>query len=484
MFSVNSKYSLNFAGLSGLIKVNNHTHEKLKTLFLITKRIGELVMITAELLTELTSKLSGVKAAAGKDTDHPLGNGGNVTLYPATEEEISSILAYANKYKLTVSIMGAGTKRGYGGQREACDLMLSLENYRGIVEHTVGDMTITVKSGTTIRELQDHLARSNQRISIDPFWPEDATIGGVIAANDSGPKRLRYGSARDAVIGLRTVYPDGTVIRSGGKVVKNVAGYDMNKLFIGSMGTLGVISEVTMKLRPLAKYESLVLVPFSENQLNEIRPYSVKVLDSYAEPVCIELLNPTLAEKLTGVHQFTLAIAFEDVETSVQYQEDILKQLLPANTQSVILAKEEAHEFWNQFYRICPNGKTAGAENEALAAIKIGVVNLDIIRLLQDINSLQDLNNVQIYGHGGLGHGLGQIIIRGAKEDVTSVIHHIRSSAQQLNGYAVIKHLPQELRKEINVWGQNPAYFRLFEGIKTKIDPNRILNPNRFVGGI
>ncbi|MDA6161842.1 FAD-binding oxidoreductase, partial [Escherichia coli] len=108
-------------------------------------------------------------------------------------------------------------------------------------------MTVTVRSGTRFKDLQDYLAKHNQKISLDPFWPENATIGGIIAANESGPKRLGYGSARDAVIGLRTVYPDGKVIRSGGRVVKNVAGYDMNKLFIGSMGTLGVISEITLK---------------------------------------------------------------------------------------------------------------------------------------------------------------------------------------------------------------------------------------------
>ena len=190
------------------------------------------------------------------------------------------------------------------------DILLSLTQYSGIVEHIPGDMTLTVKSGTSFKEIQSYLAQYNQKIPLDPFFLENATIGGVIAANDSGPKRLGYGSARDVVIGLRMVYPDGKVIRSGGRVVKNVAGYDMNKLYIGSMGTLGVISEVTFKLRPISKYESITLINFPEGNLEVIRSFAVKVLDSMIEPVSLELLNPTLAEKLTNRKTLYVTVVF------------------------------------------------------------------------------------------------------------------------------------------------------------------------------
>src|SRR5690606_11710977 len=162
------------------------------------------------------------------------------------------------------NVVAGGTKRGYGGTLQQADILLSLEKYKGIVEHSVGDLTLTVKAGTTLKEISDELAKKGQRLPLDTPWPEYATIGGILSANDSGPKRLLHGSGRDLVIGTRIVYADGRVIRTGGKTVKNVAGYDMNKLFIGAMGTLGVISEVTVKLRPLPKYEGLVLLHFPE----------------------------------------------------------------------------------------------------------------------------------------------------------------------------------------------------------------------------
>ncbi|WNS73769.1 FAD-binding oxidoreductase [Bacillus sp. DTU_2020_1000418_1_SI_GHA_SEK_038] len=439
-------------------------------------------MNTAVLLEDLRSVLSEEQLSLESNHNNYLGNCGLATVYPYKEEDMAAVLKHANEHKLTVSVMGGGTKRGFGGLLESSDILLSLEKYKGVVEHTVGDMTITVKSGTNFQELQDYLAKASQKIPLDPFSPAEATIGGIIAANDSGPKRLKYGSARDSVIGLRTVYPDGTVIRSGGKVVKNVAGYDMNKLFIGSMGTLGVISEVTFKLRPLPKYESLVLVSFPDGNEATIKEFAIKVLDSVLEPVSIELLTPSLSERLSNQKNFTIAICFEDVETSVQYQEEMIKALVPPHSILTILNQSEAQDFWKRFYELNlieqPSGK------EVAAVLKLGTVNLDVIKVLKEAVALQDLNNVAIEAHGGLGHGLCQATINGSKEDVVNTINEFRKTVGPLGGYVIVKHLPYSIRKEINVWGEKPTYFSLLEGIKTKVDPNRILNPKRFVGGI
>jgi glycolate oxidase FAD binding subunit len=457
---------------------------KKETRFLITKQQGVWGLITAELLSELKSMIPESHFEIGDSESHPLGNSGRVIVRPTSEEEIANILKYANQSGKKISIAGGGTKRGFGGLIEFADILLSLENYKGIVEHTVGDMTLTVKSGTNFKELQQYLAEHNQKISIDPAWPEYATIGGIIAANDSGPKRLGYGSCRDAVIGLRMVYPNGTIIRTGGKVVKNVAGYDMNKLFIGSMGTLGVISEVTVKLRPLPKYESLILLSFQEENMEEIRSFAVQFLDSMMEPTSLELLCPNLSERLTGQKFYTLAISFEDVESSVHYQENFVKNLQPANTKLTIFQQQEAQSFWDQFYKIGPNGAMYAAGKETEAALKIGVKNLDVLKVIKESQILQDINHLVIEAHGGLGHGLCKVYLKGASEDIVTAIHHLREFVEQLGGYAIVKHLPFSLRQKVNVWGEKPTYFFLLEGIKSKIDPNRILNHQRFVGGI
>lgn len=438
-------------------------------------------MITDESLTELKEVFKDIQIS-DEDHHHPLGNSGRVTIFPKTEQEISTILAYANTNNHSVFIMGGGTKRGYGGLLEKADILLSFSQYTGIVEHNPGDMTITVKAGTSFQEIQTYLAPYKQKIPLDPFIPKHATIGGIVSANDSGPKRLGYGSARDNVIGLRMVYPDGMLIRSGGKVVKNVAGYDMNKLFIGAMGTLGVVSEVTVKLRPIAKYESILLVSFSETNIEEIRAFATKVLDSMIEPISLEILNPSLAGKLTNTNQFTLLVSFEDVKSSVHYQENVIRSIVPDKTTLRSLSQNEATSFWDNFYHHQPNGLTNVTTTEAV--LKIGVVNLVAIKILQEAELVADACHVSIEAHGGLGTGICYLTIRGADEDIVSAIQHIRKSAIKHGGYAIVTHLPFQLRRETNVWGEKTAAQFLYEGIKHKIDPNTILNKHRYVGGI
>ncbi|PAE23711.1 FAD-binding oxidoreductase [Bacillus sp. 7894-2] len=440
-------------------------------------------MIAAESISALKTYLREDQIVQKKDSS-PFGNSGNMVVFPETEEEITAVLKHADSNGLTINIMGGGTKRGFGGLTEKTDILLSLEKYTGIVEHTPGDMTLTVKAGSRFKDLQNYLAQHNQKISLDPCWPENATIGGIIAANESGPKRLGYGSARDAVIGLRTVYPDGKVIRSGGRVVKNVAGYDMNKLFIGAMGTLGVISEITLKLRPIPKCESLVLVSFPKGNLEEIKAFAVKVLDSMIEPVSLELLNPALSDKLAGINTYTIAMCFEDVESSVRYQEEFVRNMMPGDAELLINPKDKADLFWDRFYTHIPNGLDGELPIQTEASIKIGTVNLEAVSVLKETELLQDRFNVQIESHGGLGHGLSQVTIRGAESDVANAVAHVRQIAEKAGGYAIVKHLPLHLRKQVEVWGNKPSYFFLLQGIKTKVDPNKTLNPNRFIGGI
>ncbi len=434
-------------------------------------------MISTELIAGLKTVISDQQIKAGDSFDIVLGNNGHTAVFPKSEEEIAGILKYANEQGKKVNIMAGGTKRGFGGLEDVADILLSLENYQGTIEHTVGDMTLTVKSGTPFQKLQDFLAEHQQKIPLDPAQSGKATIGGVIAANDSGPKRLGYGSARDMVIGLKMIYPDGTIIRSGGKTVKNVAGYDMNKLFIGSMGTLGVISEVTLKLRPLPKYESLVLISFPDSNLEDIRNFTINLLDSAMEPTALELLSPSLAQKLTGKSSYTLAISFEDVENSVRYQVAYVKDQLHSNLEFSVLSQEAAKAFWKEIADIQVN-------QEIKAALKIGVKNMDVLQIIRECQPLQDLHNLVVEAHGGLGHGLCMFYLTGGDKDVVSAILTLRTYAEKMGGYAVVTHLPLAMRQKIAVWGAKPAYFFLLEGIKTKVDPNGTLNSRRFVGGI
>ncbi|MED4204819.1 FAD-binding oxidoreductase [Neobacillus mesonae] len=441
-------------------------------------------MVTSKLLTGLSSFIAEEQISGGTLNSPLLGNNGDITVFPKTEQEIVGILKYANENGMKVNIMGGGTKRGFGGIEVSADILLSLEQYKGVVEHSPGDMIVTVKPGTTFQELQEFLAEHNQKVPLDPALPKEATIGGIIAANDFGPKRLGYGSARDMVIGLRMIYPDGTIIRAGGKTVKNVAGYDMNKLFIGSMGTLGVISEITIKLRPVQQSESLMLLSFPDGNLKEIHTFTISLLDSVMEPIALELINPALAEKLTGNRAYTLAISFEDVASSVRYQVEYVKQKKSENASISILEDLAARKFWGNLADIPPNGRQMDSEQTTRASVKIGVKNLDVSQVIKESQLLQDSCNLKVEAHGGLGTGLCKVYLSGANDDVASAITVLQNFAENMCGYAVITHLPLALRRQIEVWGKKPVHFFLLDGIKAKVDPKRILNYGRYVGGI
>ena len=166
---------------------------------------------------------------------------------PTNERQVAELLHLAAQNSRHVVPRGGGTKDGLGLCSAPADMKLSLTGMAGILHHSVGDLIVSALPGTTLRELQTALGKEGQFLPLDPPWSEEATLGGIVAANASGPKRSLYGSARDYLIATRVAKPDGSIIRTGAKVVKNVAGYDMNKLFIGAMGTLGVFTELTFK---------------------------------------------------------------------------------------------------------------------------------------------------------------------------------------------------------------------------------------------
>lgn len=413
------------------------------------------------------------------------GNEGKITVYPTTEEEISRILKYANENEKKIVVEGSGSKKGFGGQMEAYDICLSMRDYRGIVEHAVGDMTITVKAGTPFQEVQAHLKKSKQRISLDPYSFSSGTIGGIIATNDSGPRRLSYGSARDCVIGMRVIYPDGTLIRCGGKVVKNVAGYDMNKLFIGSMGTLVVVTEVTFKVKPTAKYESIVAVSLEKNESTQLKEIAVKLLDSMMEPVSLQYLTSDLSQKLLNEKNPTLVIAFEDVESSVHYEENFVKNLLSTNAKTQIKSQKESEKFWFDLAQMAPVVKDTGNESESIVvALKIGVKNMNVVEIMACCEKISEETQIEIYAHGGFGHGLCEVYMNGRADLVKKAIQSIQACVNEVKGHVTIKHAPFHIRKEICVWSENIPTLFLMEAIKKKCDPNGVLNEQRFVGGI
>ncbi|MFC4076291.1 FAD-binding oxidoreductase [Salinithrix halophila] len=434
------------------------------------------------LLTELETVFPGLSISGGGGP-HPLGNCGDQVVVPETEDQIAKILRHADHRGWKVTITGGGSKRGFGGLRKRYDLELSLAAYKGVVEHRAGDMTVTARAGTTISELASYLSKEGQMLPVDPRWPGTATLGGVVAANDSGPKRLRYGGVRDFVLGIRVIRADGCIIRTGGKVVKNVAGYDMNKLFVGSMGTLGVMTELTVKLRPVPKEESLVIVLFRKGAEDEIQPWVRAIQSATLEPCILELLNPALAEKMTGSPRYGLAIAWEDRKEAVEAQEKWLRSHCPAGAHLAFYRRAEAKARWEEWSRLPPNGVDAERGSETVS-VKVGTRNTDVAACVRFATGRADDEGLRVLAHGGAGHGITRVYADGPPSQVVGYLADLRTFAIGRGGYAVVDHMPFSMRKRFDAWGDRIAPLPLMEGIKHSFDPNRTLNDQRFVGGL
>jgi len=195
----------------------------------------------------ITAALAAITGA-----EHVRTVAGATAVAPANDGEVAAILRFAQENRFAVVPWGGGTKQGWG-YPVATTLVLEMHRLHTIREHTWQDMTCTVEAGCTIKQLRDTLSQLGQRLALDPLWPSRATVGGVLSTNDSGALRLRFGSLRDLIIGVTLALPDGTLAKSGGKVVKNVAGYDLSKLVTGALGTLGVITRATFRIHPMPK---------------------------------------------------------------------------------------------------------------------------------------------------------------------------------------------------------------------------------------
>src|SRR5437588_1943791 len=200
---------------------------------------------------------------------------------PESSEQIAAILKWAASCGVAVIPRGGASKLSWGNPPTRADLVLSTARMDRVLEHAWADLTVTVEAGCTVQQLQQTLAQHGQMLAIDPLWPERATVGGILATNDSGSLRVRFGGLRDLIIGITVVLPDGTIARSGGKVVKNVAGYDLQKLMTGALGTLGVITEAIFRLYPLPR--EVRTLTFAARDYNDAQRLLLTIQDSTLE---------------------------------------------------------------------------------------------------------------------------------------------------------------------------------------------------------
>ncbi|MGN6474288.1 MAG: FAD-binding oxidoreductase [Mycobacteriales bacterium] len=357
---------------------------------------------------------------------------------PTSVERLSEMLATASAEGRSVGVRGAGSKEAWGALGPAPDVLLSTRGLDRVVEHAAGDLVVTVEAGAALADVQRTVAEAGQWLALDP--PEvGATVGGVVATAASGPRRLRFGTPRDLLIGITVVLADGTIARSGGKVVKNVAGYDLGKLFTGSFGTLGVIAECTFRLHPRPPAVRVVTTRTTD-------PHSV------AQAIVKTGAEPTVSE-WDGE---TLTTVFESIESAAEQQADWAVGAVGGDVAAATPAG-----FGGRPWDGTPVGlkvtHRVGATGAALAAVA------------------REIPEARIRAYVGSG-----VVLVGVGQGDLAALERLRRVIGELDGQVVVASAPDEVKRDIDVWGPVRG-IAVMQRIKDQFDPDGRLSPGRFV---
>jgi glycolate oxidase FAD binding subunit len=380
---------------------------------------------------------------------------------PDNENQLASALSLANEAGMTVVPRGGATKLDWGNPPKKVNLILSTARLNRIVEHAWADLTVTAEAGCTLQSLQHTLAQHDQRLAFDGLWPERATIGGVLSANDSGALRLRFGALRDLIIGVTIALPDGTLASSGGKVVKNVAGYDLPKLVTGAFGTLGVITRAVFRLHPLPR--AAKTLSFTAESFPAMQQHILAIQDS-------QLAHTALQIRCAAGELPAADILFEATDAGLAAQESQLRKLLGS-----VRAEQSSQNIWNARQDLW-NRPT----NNTLLA-KMSLLPVDIAKTLDSLKAICDSRRVN-WQIALQATGIGMLRLEADPSRLSEAVKQLRTELQS-RGALVLLRRPQELHS-IDAWGNAGDSVSLMRAVKHQLDPKNTLNPGRFVGGI
>jgi glycolate dehydrogenase FAD-binding subunit len=382
---------------------------------------------------------------------------------PDSVEAVGATLEWASRDHLTVLTRGAGTKLEWGPAPLAIDILLSTARLNTVVAHRYGDLTATVQAGAALSDVNRQLAQHGQWIPLDPPWADRATIGGVVATNDSGPRRHRYGAPRDLIIGVEFARADGKLAKGGGIVVKNVAGYDLPRLMTGAFGSLGVIVTATFKLFPLTAASQTLVVDLKDPR--DLGSLVAKLLGSQLTPTAIEFQTPPLR----------LLVRFESIDEAVEQQAATASMLIrEGGFAARATGGAEEKELWAAHGRSVWTGTGA--------VVKVTVLPSEVSTMLAALPSLAGSADGVAAGRAGLGVFL--VRIDGDVDTQRRAIAGLRAAFAAGRGSAVIVRGTAELRARADVWGSIGDGLPLMRAVKQRFDPAGLLNPGRGPGGV
>lgn len=399
-----------------------------------------------------------------------------VIAYPHSIEELSEMLKFAAAEGWRIVPAGAGTWLEMGNHIAQFHLIVSTAKMQRVLEYEPADLTCTVEAGVALQTFNEQAAEHKQFIPLDPFGNARGTLGATVATASAGPLRCQYGTPRDWLIGARVVHVDGTITKAGGKVVKNVAGYDLCKLYAGSYGTLAMLAELSFKMRALPASER-TLVVYAE-AAEPLCALSARLIDSDLQPAAWELLSPQ-ADLLIDAEKYALVLRFwnEEAETA-DWQLSEAKRL-GGELQHTVLSEADSAEFWRVYH------ESETAENWTFS-LRATSLPSDVHATLADVQRLMPAAVLRAHAANGVVRILGgdDMLDELRSRFRYKLLVELREAAQARGGQMVIVRAPFELKNQLDVWGDVGANASLLRGIKEQYDPQHRLNYGRFVAGI
>jgi glycolate dehydrogenase FAD-binding subunit len=406
-------------------------------------------------------------ARQGTPADAILGVVPEEVVEPATLEEAAEVLAACARDERAIAFVGGGTDLELGAPPRRFDVLLRTRRLNRIVEHAPADQIVIVEAGVPLADLQRQLGPHRQLLALDPPLPERATVGGIVAANAWGPHRHRFGAARDLVVGMTFVRADGAVAKGGGKVVKNVAGFDVPRLLVGSLGTLALVGTITFRLHPLPETDRTVLLP--RIPADGLRPLVAALKEAQLEPAA--------AAALLEDDALRAALRFEGFSPGVAEQQQRLFALCDRlRLEAEALDEDGARAFWSRHDAV----RSRGALRAKLTfpPARLGEALRVAVRPL--LASARGAAAV-------LYPSLGAAFASGEPEDpgaAARAVAEARAALLTLSGALVLCAAPPEVRDRVDPWGPPPPAVALMRYVKQQLDPGARLAPGRFAGGI
>ena len=405
-------------------------------------------------------------------------------LAPKDHETLSRILEVANNSHLSVCFEGSGTKIQMGNPPSRLDLIVLTKNLSSVLEYVPEDLTISAQAGIKLKDLKKTLAKNGQFVPLDPLISEEATVGGTISTNSAGPLRAGYGGVKSFLLGVKVANADGRISKAGGKVVKNVSGYDLTKLYIGALGTLGGIVEANLKVYPSPESESTLLVFFTE--MDALQGYARRLISGNIVPAAIEFLNREIFSSMKKYVRksmvdlpYCIAIRFFGSQIAVSNQAREAERIAGDKLGTDVFLREESSGFWVDFSRRI-------ASNSALA-FKASVPRSSMSSVISKLEEALSFYLPFIYAEVSVGlvhFSLQRDLQVSDYELLAKKLAELRNHCEELGGNLVMMSAPRQLKNYFDAWGKVPAGFALMKTLKEKFDPNGILSPGRFVNGL